>query len=74
MNTNTFTAIIEKHEDWYIGYVEELPGVNSQGKTIDEVRDNLKEALALVIQSNREIAEKDLGERHYIREEITVFV
>ena len=50
----TFSAIIEKVGDYYIGYIEELPGVNTQGKTLDEVRDNLREAIELIILSNSE--------------------
>ncbi|MCW3129869.1 MAG: type II toxin-antitoxin system HicB family antitoxin [Methanophagales archaeon] len=43
-----FTAIFDKVDDWYIGYVEELPGANTQGKTLDEVRENLYEAIELM--------------------------
>ncbi len=63
-----FTAIYEKRGDWYIGYVEEITGVNTQGKTMEEVRENLKEALRLILESNSEIDDflatkicKDLG-------------
>ncbi|OGB89131.1 hypothetical protein A2625_02280 [candidate division WOR-1 bacterium RIFCSPHIGHO2_01_FULL_53_15] len=69
---NTFTAVFEKTEDWFIGYVEELPGANTQGKTLDEARDNLKEAIELVLQSNRELAERDLVGRQVVKEEIGV--
>jgi len=51
-----FTSVIEKRGNWYIGYVEELPGVNTQGKTLKEVRENLKEALCLIIKANRDLA------------------
>ena len=37
-----FTSVIEKRGNWYIGYVEELPGVNTQGRTLKEVRENLR--------------------------------
>lgn len=47
-----FTAIFEKIDDWYIGYVEELPGVNTQGKTLEEARENLREAIELILLSN----------------------
>lgn len=53
-----FTAIIEKKGRWYIGTVEETPGVNSQGRTLVELRRNLKEALQLNVESNRSIALK----------------
>ncbi|MBM3118054.1 MAG: type II toxin-antitoxin system HicB family antitoxin [Chloroflexi bacterium] len=52
-----FTGVIEKRGDWYIGYVEELPGVNTQGRTLKEVRENLKEATQLIIEANRDLAE-----------------
>lgn len=54
----TFTHHFEKVNDCYLGYVEELPGANTQGKTLDEARDNLCEAIALILLSNREITEK----------------
>jgi predicted RNase H-like HicB family nuclease len=53
-----FTSVIEKRGNWYIGYVEELPGVNTRGETLKEVRENLKEALCLIIEANRELAAK----------------
>jgi predicted RNase H-like HicB family nuclease len=37
---NIFTAVFEKVDDWYIGYIEELPGANTQGKTLEETRLN----------------------------------
>jgi len=54
--TNTFTAIYEKRGDVYIGYVEELPGANTQGNTLEEVKANLKEAVELILLSNRQLA------------------
>jgi predicted RNase H-like HicB family nuclease len=50
--------VIEKRGKWYIAYIEEIPGVNTQGRTLAEARRNLKEALALVIEANRELAAK----------------
>jgi predicted RNase H-like HicB family nuclease len=67
-----FTGIIEKKDEWYIGYVEEIPGVNTQGKTLKEVKDNLKEALTLIIETNRELQERDRDKSQVIRESITV--
>ncbi len=48
-----FTAIIQQHGEWWIGWVEEVPGVNSQGKTRDELLDNLRDALAEALEMNR---------------------
>jgi predicted RNase H-like HicB family nuclease len=52
------TSVIEKSGNWYIGYVEELPGVNTQAKTLKEVKENLKEVLCLIIETNRDLAIK----------------
>lgn len=54
-----FTAIFEKINDCYIAYIEEIPGVNTQGKTVDEARENLSEALELILISNRELSKKN---------------
>ena len=57
-----FTKVIEKRGKWYVGYIEEISGVNTQGATVREVEENLKEALALIIEANRELVRKrDLG-------------
>lgn len=45
-----FTAVLEKKGRWYVGYVEEIPGVNTQGKTLKETRENLREALQLILE------------------------
>jgi len=70
--TNNFTAVFQKTDDWWIGYVEELPGANTQGSTLDEVRDNLKEAVTLILQANRELAEKQINDSKIIREVLTI--
>ena len=49
---NNYTAIIVKGDEWYAGFVKEIPGAHSQGKTIEEVKENLKEAVKMVIESN----------------------
>ena len=51
-------SVIEKRGRWYVAYIEEIPGVNTQGRTLAEARQNLKEALTLVIEANRELAAK----------------
>lgn len=48
-----FTAIYKKSGKWYLGWVEEIPGVNTQGKTLKEVKENLKEALLLILETNK---------------------
>ncbi len=58
-----FTSVVEKRGRWYVAYIEEIPGVNTQGRTLAEARRNLKEALALVIEANRELAAKQRSHR-----------
>ena len=53
---NEFTAIIEKDEEWYIGYCLEIPGANGQGKTDEECKKNLTEAISLILEDRREDA------------------
>ncbi len=48
-----FTAVYQKSGRWYVGYVEEVPGVNTQGRTLKEAKANLLDALQLVLDSNR---------------------
>ena len=51
-----FTAVIEKRGRWYVAYVAEIPGVNTQGRTLAEARGNLREALRLILEANRQLA------------------
>jgi predicted RNase H-like HicB family nuclease len=51
----TFEATIEKREKWYIGWVDAVPGAFSQGRTVKEVEENLKEAVQLILESQREL-------------------
>ena len=68
-----FTAVYMKQGKWYIGYVEEIPGVNTQGKTLAETKQNLKEALVLVLEANRTLAHRSHGHRA-IEEPISIAV
>ena len=47
-----FTAVFQKTDKWWIAFVEELPGANAQGESIDEARENLKEAVELILEPN----------------------
>ena len=69
-----FTAVYEKIDDWWFGYVEELPGANTQGRTKEEVQENLKEAVQLIIEANRELARRELEGKKAIIEELLVAV
>jgi predicted RNase H-like HicB family nuclease len=67
-----FTAVYRKVPEGFIAFVEELPGANSQGATLEEARTNLEEAVALVLDANRTLAEEDLEGAEVIREPFTV--
>ena len=70
---NTFTAVFEKaDEGGYCVYVEELPGANSQGETIEEARENIKDAIELILEANRERTLKNVDESRVIREQIVI--
>jgi predicted RNase H-like HicB family nuclease len=69
---STFTSVYVKSGDWYVGYIEEVPGANTQGRTLDEARENLREALELVLAANRELAERELAGKDVVREPITI--
>ena len=64
------TAVFRKVPEGYVAFVEELPGANTQGATLDEARENLKEAAALVLEANRTLLEEELGGAHVIRERL----
>jgi len=64
--TREFTAVIEKKGRWYVAWVEEIPGVNTQGKTLAEARRNLKEALQLILEQNRLLSKSSAGARREV--------
>lgn len=67
------TAIIEKSSDgWYVGQIEEIPAAISQGKTIEELKDNLIDALELLLEVNKEDTLKQYAGRKFIREELNI--
>jgi predicted RNase H-like HicB family nuclease len=51
----SFTAVYQKVPEGYIAFVEELPGANTQGRTLEDARKNLKEAIKLVLETNKQI-------------------
>jgi predicted RNase H-like HicB family nuclease len=51
---NEFTAIIERDGDWYIAYCPEIAGANGQGRTLEECRQNLADAIALILEDRRQ--------------------
>lgn len=71
----TLTAIYEEAEEGgYIGYIAELPGANTQGETLEEARENLMEAMQLILEAHREAAESRLPKDGKItREHLTLY-
>jgi predicted RNase H-like HicB family nuclease len=67
-----FTAVFRKVPEGYIAFVEELPGANTQGRTLDEARRNLKEAVMLVLEANRTLAEESLKGEQVIKEPLQI--
>ena len=60
-----FEATIEKRNKCYIGWIDEVPGAFSQGRTIKEVEENLAEAVLMVLEAERELKNKDIGSKTY---------
>ena len=63
-----FTAVYIEVPEGYVAFVEELPGANTQGATLEEARENLQEAVAMVLDANRELAERALAGQQVTRE------
>jgi predicted RNase H-like HicB family nuclease len=66
----TLNAIYLKVPEGYIAFVEELPGANTQGATLEEARENLKEAVELILEANRALAEEAVKGEDVIREQL----
>ena len=73
LNTSsTFTGVFQQVAGGWIGSVEELPGANTQGSTLEETREILREAIRLVLEANRELARRNTRGRDVVRESIPV--
>ncbi len=68
---NEFTAIIERDEDWFIAYCPEIPGANGQGSNIEECKQNLAEAIALILEDRRQDALEGIA-KDVIQERVIV--
>ncbi len=68
------TKVFQKVPEGYIGFVEELPGANTQGDTLEEARENLEEAIELVLEANRVLAEEQIQGQEVIRESVVFSV
>jgi len=69
--TRKFTAVYKKCGEWYTGWIAEVPGANTQGKTMQETKDNLKEALMLILETNKALA-KELAQNEIVCESMTI--
>ena len=67
-----FTAVFRQFPEGYAAFVEELPGANTQGATLEEARANLLEAVTMVLEANRELAEEELRGQEVIREPLSL--
>ena len=65
------TKVFQKVPEGYIGFVEELPGANTQGDSLEETRTNLEEAIELVLEANRLLSQEQLQGQEVIRESVT---
>lgn len=66
------TAVYVKVPQGYVAFVEELPGANTQGGTLDEARANLREAVELVLEANRALAEETLEGKDVVKEALSI--
>ncbi len=66
------TAIFEQVGEWWLGYVEEVPGANVQERTLDEARESLREAVQLIIEANRQLLLEQIEGHKIVREPLTV--
>lgn len=60
-----YTAVFEQVGDWWMAFAEELPGANTQGRTMEEARENLKEAIQLILEANRELVSLRRSDEHH---------
>ncbi len=67
---NRYTGVFENVGEWWVG--QELPGCNVQERSLDEARESLKEAIHLIVQSNRELARREAEGHHVVREKVAV--
>jgi len=66
------TAVFQRVPEGYIAFVEELPGANTQGATLEEARSNLQEAVQLVLEANRQLTHESVRSEEVIREPLII--
>ena len=69
---NQYTAVFEQVGEWWVGYVEELPGCNVQERSLEEAKESLKEAVQLIIAANRGLARHEAEGHEVVREPLLV--
>jgi len=67
-----FTAVYVEVPQGYVAFVEELPGANTQGATLQEAKENLREAVAMILAANRELAAKSVEGKNVTKETLTL--
>ncbi len=67
-----FTMVYKKVTEGYIGFIEELPGANSQAKNLNELKDNLKEAVQLVMEANKVMSEEMISGQKFSHEQFKI--
>jgi predicted RNase H-like HicB family nuclease len=67
-----FTAVFREVPEGFVAFVEELPGANTQGATLEEARENLREAVEMVLDANRALAREETGDADVIREPLKI--
>ena len=67
-----FTAIYKKSGKWYLAWIEEIPGVNTQAKTLREAKENLREALSLILETNHLLSLSAFGKNKVLREQFSI--
>jgi len=67
-----FTAVYKKSGKWYLGWIEEIPGVNTQGRTLKEAKENLREALLLILETNRILNKKEFPKGKVIKKPLSI--
>jgi predicted RNase H-like HicB family nuclease len=70
--TLQLTAVFQKVPEGFIAFVEELPGANTQGATLEEARSNLQEAVQLVLEANRQLTHESVQNEEVIREPLII--
>lgn len=72
--TAVYEQVSESEGDGYLAYIEELPGAISEGDTLEQARENLRDAVQLLLEANRDLAEKRISGKRITREKIKVSV